>query len=71
MTREEVKHILLNTAWLGTNENRERTEKAVEIAVKALEAKDKVILIIESHKGCQTQINNVLSKIEKEVKELI
>ena len=30
MTREEAKSILLNAAWLGTNEGREKIESAVE-----------------------------------------
>ena len=41
MTREEIEaaiHDLRNAAWLGSNEDRDRIEKAVELAVKALEA---------------------------------
>ena len=41
MTREEKEAAirdLRNAAWLGSNEDRDRIEKAVELAVKALEA---------------------------------
>ena len=37
MTKEEAKYQLRNTAWLGTHEDRDRTEKAVEMAISALE----------------------------------
>lgn len=36
MTYEEASDILRNAAWLGTNEDREKVEKAVEMAVNAL-----------------------------------
>ena len=35
-THEAIK-ILRNTAWLGTNEDREKTEQAVEVVAEALE----------------------------------
>ena len=38
MTNEEAINVLRNTAWLGTENDRERVEKAVELAVKALTA---------------------------------
>ena len=31
MTREQARNTLRNAAWLGTNEDRERIEKAVEL----------------------------------------
>ena len=37
MTNEEAINVLRNTAWLGTENDRERVEKAVELAVEALE----------------------------------
>ena len=37
MTREDAIEILKNSAWLGTDEHREETEKAVEMAISALE----------------------------------
>ena len=37
MTNEEAINVLKNTAWLGTEKDRERVEKAVELAVEALE----------------------------------
>ena len=37
MTREEAIYLLKNAAWLGTNKDREQTEKAVEMAISALE----------------------------------
>lgn len=35
-THEAIK-ILRNTAWLGTNEDREKTEQAVEVVAEALQ----------------------------------
>ena len=37
MTTQEAINILRNTAWLGTNEDREKTEQAVEVVAEALE----------------------------------
>lgn len=37
MSREEAIEILKNAAWLGTNEDREQTEQAVDMAIQALE----------------------------------
>ena len=37
MTREEAIEILKNSAWLGTDEHREETEKAIRMAISALE----------------------------------
>lgn len=39
MNREEAIYILKNAAWLGTDEDREETEQAVEMAIEALQAK--------------------------------
>lgn len=36
MTREEAIYRLKNTAWLGTDEEREQTEQAVDMAIEAL-----------------------------------
>ena len=36
MTNEEATEILKNAAWLGTNKDREKTEEAVNMAIKAL-----------------------------------
>ena len=36
MTREEAIYRLKNTAWLGTNADREETEQAVDMAIEAL-----------------------------------
>lgn len=36
MTREEAIQVLKNTAWLGTNKDREETEQAVYMAIHAL-----------------------------------
>lgn len=36
MTREEAIYRLKNTAWLGSNEDREETEQAIDMAIKAL-----------------------------------
>ena len=38
MTREEAIYRLKNTAWLGTDEDREQTEQAVDMAIEALSA---------------------------------
>ena len=40
MTRDEAITVLLNVAWLGTNEERERTEEAVGMAIEALKQGD-------------------------------
>ena len=37
MTKEAAIYRLKNTAWLGTDKDREETEQAVEIAIKSLE----------------------------------
>ena len=37
MTNEEAINVLRNAAWLGTNEQREEVEQAVEVATKALQ----------------------------------
>lgn len=39
MTREDAKNILRNAAWLGTDDERNKTEEAVEMAISALEQK--------------------------------
>lgn len=36
MTRKEAIYRLKNTAWLGSNEDREETEQAVDMAIEAL-----------------------------------
>ena len=36
MTNEEAIYVLKNTAWLGTDYSRERTEEAVDMAIQAL-----------------------------------
>ena len=36
MTRGEAIHRLKNTAWLGTDKDREETEQAVDMAIEAL-----------------------------------
>ena len=38
MTREEAIHRLKNTAWLGTDKDREETEQAMNMAIEALSA---------------------------------
>lgn len=59
--------------------------EALDMAIKALERstdnekalsgrlsdRDRIIQLIEGHKGCQTQINLVLSKIIKEIEVLL
>ena len=42
MTREEAKNILRNAAWLGTHDERNKTEEAVEMAIMALSG-DKIV----------------------------
>lgn len=37
MTREEAIYRLKNTAWLGSNEDREETEQAIDMAIEALQ----------------------------------
>lgn len=37
MTRDEVIAKLKNTAWLGSNDDREATEEAVSMAIEALQ----------------------------------
>lgn len=37
MTDKEAIHQLKNAAWLGTNAEREKTEKSVEMAIQALD----------------------------------
>ena len=37
MTREEAIYRLKNTAWLGSDDDREEAEEAVTMAIKALE----------------------------------
>ena len=39
MTKEEAIYRLKNTAWLGTDKDREETEQAVDMAIEALSAK--------------------------------
>lgn len=39
MTKEEAIYRLKNTAWLGTDKDREETEQAVDMAIEALENK--------------------------------
>lgn len=36
MTKEEAKNILRNAAWLGTHDERNKTEEAVDMAIQAL-----------------------------------
>ena len=48
MTREEAIYLLRNTAWLGTHEDREKTEEAVEMAISALEQEPCELLILKS-----------------------
>lgn len=36
MDREEAIYILKNAAWLGTDEDREKTEQAIDMAIEAL-----------------------------------
>lgn len=36
MTNEEATEILKNATWLGTNNDREKTEEAVNMAIEAL-----------------------------------
>lgn len=36
ISREEAIYILRNAAWLGSDKDRERTEQAVDIAVRVL-----------------------------------
>lgn len=43
MTREEAKNILRNAAWLGTHDERNKTEEAVEMAISALEQESKEV----------------------------
>lgn len=38
MTRKEAIYRLKNTAWLGTDKDREETEQAVDMAIEALQA---------------------------------
>ncbi len=40
MTRDEAITVLLNVAWLGTDEERERIEEAVSMAIEALKQGD-------------------------------
>ena len=40
MTKGEAIYLLRNTAWLGSNDHRDRVEEAVKVAVDALEAAD-------------------------------
>lgn len=40
MTREEAIYRLKNTAWLGTNADREETEQAVDMAIEALQREE-------------------------------
>lgn len=44
MTIEVAKQRLLNTAWLGTNEERETTEEAVRVLIKAVEQQPKTAI---------------------------
>lgn len=41
MDREEAIYTLKNTAWLGTDEDRDKTEQAVDMAIKSLSAEQK------------------------------
>ncbi len=40
MTKKEAIYILRNAAWLGSNEERQKVEEAVEVVAKAIEAQD-------------------------------
>lgn len=60
MTRDEAITVLLNVAWLGTDEERERIEEAVSMAIEALKQGDVLQEIrqeIDSH-GIIMQISN-------------
>ena len=43
MNTQEAIKILRNTAWLGTNEDREKTEQAIEVVAEALERESKMV----------------------------
>ena len=51
MTKDEAVYRLKNAAWLGSDEDREATEQAVEMAVEALSAD---ITDTEICQRCQT-----------------
>ena len=43
MTRAEAIYRLKNTAWLGSDADRVATENAVQMAIEALKAQDKIV----------------------------
>lgn len=49
MTNEEAIQYIRNAAWLGANEDRDKIEEAVELAVEALKAQDRQAIIAGSY----------------------
>lgn len=61
MTIEESISILSNAAWLGTDEDRERTEEAVKVAITALQKDGDTI-------SRQTAIDALGSRLDRTAK---
>ena len=82
MTREEA---LRGLEFILDHSYNDETKEIIRFAIKALERstdnekalsgrlsdRDRIIQIIEGHKGCQTQVNLVLAKIIKEIEVLL
>ena len=43
MTKQDAIQYIRNAAWLGINENRDKIEEAVEIAVEALKLEQRIL----------------------------
>ena len=70
MTNKEIIQTLKNAAWLGTNEEREQIEQAVEVAINAIEQQEILITglreIRESLNECVTEIDEYLNERTEE-----
>lgn len=73
MTREEAKSRLLNTAWLGTDEDRDKTEEAVGVLFDAVKVIEDIKAEIESYVSeephqlmSKTTVLEIIDKYRKE-----
>jgi hypothetical protein len=62
MTREEAIYRLKNTAWLGTDEDREQTEQAVGMAIEALQREENLLKSLETNEPIYDMVDVVRCK---------
>ena len=84
MTIDEAKNRLLNTAWLGSDEDRDKTEEAVGVIINAIKDREKeyarywlidVKSRIKNHRDFEGDrwdkaIDMVIDIIDERIKEL-